>query len=171
MWRNNLWLGPSLAMSHWGPGEASEKYGGMSDGTCSKCIPSGPSSPSESSQQGEASRYISDALSLPFLLVLELQTHPYAPEVSPHKPLFQQIPYLLSRECLQQLKLLSALSGRLMAIIKAVLSSSLLFFAELLGSRNGVVPANRNPGNPCSAIWCVLFLWLVSASSLLGAAT
>lgn len=54
------------------------------------------------------------------------QTHPYAPEVSPHKTLFQQIPYLLSRERLQQLQLLSALSGRRMAIIKAALSSPLL---------------------------------------------
>lgn len=57
----------------------------------------------------------------------------------PHKALFQQIPYLLSRECLQQLKLLSALSLRLMVIIKAALSSPHLTFTELLGSGNGVV--------------------------------
>jgi hypothetical protein len=44
------------------------------------------------------------------------------------KNAFQQIPYLLSGECLQQLKLLSALSLRLMGIIKPVFAGPLLFF-------------------------------------------
>lgn len=108
----------------------------------------GPSSTSESSQQGEGSGYFSCAPSPPFALVLELpvpQPHPFPPEVSPHKPLFQQIPYLLSRECLQQLKLLSALSQRLMVIIKAVLSSPLLLFAELLGSGEWGCASQQEP--------------------------
>lgn len=58
-----------------------------------------------------------------------------APEVSPDKTAFQQIPYLLSGECLQQLKLLSALSWRLMGIIKPVFASPLLFFFVRLETR------------------------------------
>lgn len=99
------------------------------------------------------------------------QAHPFAPGVSPHKPLFQQVPYLPSREYLQQLKLLSALSQRLTAIIKAVFSSPLLFLLNRWEAGHGAVPANRNPGNPWAAIWCVLFLRLVSVSSLPGACT
>lgn len=126
----------------------------MNDNTCSKHIPGGLSLTSGSLQQGKASQYSSHTLLPPFIPILyslgglccphgwagalciqrAAVINWYAPEVSPHKTLFQQIPYLLSRECLQQLKLLNALSLRLMAIIKAVLSSPLLFFAELLES-------------------------------------
>ena len=161
MRRNSLWLRRSLATICWGPGEDSEKYGEMSDSTCSKHIPGGPSSTSESSQLGEASRGFSHALWPPFMLVLELcvpQTPPYA-EVSPHKTLFQQIPYLLSRECLQQQKLLSALSQRLMVIIKAVLSSPLLFFAELLGSGEWVCASQHKPWKSMvSDLVCIISL-------------
>lgn len=97
---------------------------------------------------GQSQPSFSDALQLCSIPLLELcvpQTLPYAPEVSPHKTCFQQIPYLLSRECLQQLKILSAWSGRLMVIIKAVLSSPLLFFTELLGSREQGCARQQEP--------------------------
>lgn len=160
MRRNNLCLGRSLAISRWGPGEDSEKYGEMNDSTCSKRIPGGPSSTSESLQQGKDS--FSHALSPPSVPVLELcvpQIRLYAPEVSPHKTLFQQIPDLLSRECLQQLKLLSALSRRLMVIIKAVLSSPVLFFIELLGSGEWGCASQQEPWkSKFSDLVCIISL-------------
>ena len=61
-----------------------------------------------------------------------------APEVSPDKTAFQQIPYLLSGECLQQLKLLNALSLRLMGIIKPVSASPQLFLVRLETRKNGM---------------------------------
>lgn len=162
MQRSSLLLGRFLVTSSWEPGEDSEKYGEVNDSTCSKHISGGPSSTSESWQQGEASWGFSHALSLPLVPVLELrvpQTHPYSSEVSLHKTLFQQIPYLLSRECLQQLKPLSALSQRLMAIIKAVLSSPLLFFAELLGSREWGCASQQEPWKSMfSSLVCIISL-------------
>lgn len=64
-------------------------------------------------------------------------------------PFFQQIPCLSSGECLEQLNISSALSGRL----KAVLSSPLLLFLGLLeNGEQGLYQPGRNPGNPCSLI-------------------
>lgn len=57
-------------------------------------------------------------------------------------------------------------------IIKAVLSSPLLLFLGLLeNGEQGLCQPGRNPGNPCSLIWCLLFLWLVSESLLVRAGT
>lgn len=66
-----------------------------------------------------------------------------APEVSLDKTAFQQIPYLLSGECLQQLKLLNALSLRLMGIIKPVFASPLLFFVRLETRKKEVLATNK----------------------------
>lgn len=57
-------------------------------------------------------------------------------------------------------------------IIKAVLFSPLLLFLRLLeNGEQGLYQPRRNPGNPCSLIWCLLFLWLVRESLVMGAGT